>query len=342
MMPKKLLVTGGAGFIGTNFIYHWLRHYPDDQITNLDALTYAGNRSNLTQLDDNANYRFIEGNICDAQLVDQLMQGVDVVVHFAAETHVDRSILEPGVFLQTNVLGTYILLEAAVKHKIGRFHHISTDEVFGSLPLDGDLKFDENTPYDPRSPYSASKAASDHLVRAYSETFGLPISITNCSNNYGEYHFPEKLVPLAITNLIDGQPIPIYGNGLQIRDWLFVQDHCLAIEKVLLSELKNETFVIGGFSDKEQITNLDLARLILKQMNMPDDMISFVKDRSGHDQRYSVNSEKIRRNLGWRPTVSLEEGLQRTIEWYKNNESWWRPLKARAADFFNKNYQKVE
>lgn len=338
-MQNKILVTGGAGFIGSNFVHYWIKNYPNDLIINLDALTYAGCLDNLKSLEGNANHKFIEGNICDANLVDKLMNGIDTVVHFAAESHVDRSIINPGLFLETNVIGTHVLLEAALRHQVGRFHHISTDEVFGSLELGNSDEFSEETSYDPRSPYSASKAASDHLVRAYSETYGLPVSITNCSNNYGEYQFPEKLIPLAITNLIDDKPVPIYGDGNQIRDWLYVQDHCSAIDKVLNYHDSNQTFLVGGLTTN--ISNLEVVKLIIELMNKPDDMIEFVKDRSGHDQKYSVNWNKIKNQLGWEPSVTFEEGLMKTVDWYQNNQDWWRPLKSQAAAFFNRNYQKV-
>lgn len=334
---STLLVTGGAGFIGSNFIHYWLKQHPQDQIINLDALTYAGNLSNLQDIESNPQYVFVEGSINDRNLVDRIMADVDMVVHFAAESHVDRSILNPAIFLETNILGTQVLLEAALKHGVKRFHHISTDEVFGSLALDSSDKFTEQTPYDPRSPYSASKAGSDHLVRAYGETFGLPFTITNCSNNYGEYHFPEKLFPLAITNVIEGQPIPIYGDGLNVRDWLYVQDHCRAIEKVLLEGKTHQTYVVGGLVG--DISNLEIARLILKLMGQSSEMVTFVKDRAGHDRRYAVDWSKIKDELGWEPSVTLEEGLQRTIDWYQTHRSWWEPLKQNAQGFFKQNYQ---
>jgi dTDP-glucose 4,6-dehydratase len=333
---SRLLVTGGAGFIGSNFIRYWLKNHPESSVINLDALTYAGTLSSVEEVSDQPNYRFVQGNITDAALVDQLMQEVDVVVHFAAETHVDRSILEPAAFVTTNVVGTQVLLEAATKHKIQRFHHISTDEVFGSLELGSSAKFSESTPYDPRSPYSASKAGSDHLVRAYGETFGLPFTLTNCSNNYGEFHFPEKLFPLAITNLIEGKKVPVYGDGLNVRDWLYVQDHCRAIEAVLLQGQVGETYLIGGLN--QDISNLDVIKLILRLMERDESEIEFVKDRAGHDRRYSVDWSNIHTKLGWSPSVTLEEGLQKTIEWYKTHQTWWQPLKQKEQQFFQKNY----
>lgn len=333
----KILVTGGAGFIGANFIHYWLKKYPNNIIFNLDALTYAGNLSSLKSIEDNLNYTFIEGNITNTQLVDRIMDDVDIVVHFAAESHVDRSILDPRIFLETNVIGTQVLLESALKHKIKHFHHISTDEVFGTLELNNpNSKFNESTHYDPRSPYSASKASSDHLVRAYAETYGLSYTITNCSNNYGELQYPEKLIPLAITNLIEGKDVPVYGDGLQVRDWLYVQDHCDAIDKVLHSQKTNETYVVGGLT--EDVPNIEIVKMIIKLMNEDESKIRYVKDRAGHDRRYSVDWSKINKDLGWQPTVTFEEGLLKTINWYKNNESWWRPLKADSKEFFAKNY----
>ncbi|HYD35329.1 MAG TPA: dTDP-glucose 4,6-dehydratase [Vitreimonas sp.] len=337
-VSRTLLVTGGAGFIGSNFVHYWLKKYPSDKVINLDALTYAGNLESLRDVEGNPQYRFVQGSINDRALVESLMAGVDIVVHFAAESHVDRSILNPGIFLETNILGTQVLLDAALKNKVKRFHHISTDEVFGSLELGSEAKFTEHTPYDPRSPYSASKAGSDHLVRAYGETYGLPFTLTNCSNNYGEYHFPEKLFPLAITNLIEGKKVPVYGDGLNVRDWLYVQDHCSAIDRVLTDGKEGETYLIGGLVG--DISNLEVVKLMLKIMNQSEEMIEFVKDRAGHDRRYAVEWSKINRELGWQPSVTLEEGLRRTIEWYQMRQEWWRPLKERAQGFFQQNYGK--
>lgn len=336
----KILVTGGAGFIGSNFIHYWMRQHPEDEVINYDKLTYAGNVESLKDIAQNSTYRFVQADILDATAVSTAMQGVDMVVHFAAESHVDRSILGPGIFLETNVIGTQVLLDAALKANVKRFHHISTDEVFGSLELGSKEKFNEHTAYDPRSPYSASKAGSDHIVRAYGETYGLPFTITNCSNNYGEYHYPEKLFPLAITNVLEGKKIPVYGDGLNVRDWLYVQDHCRAIEAVLLKGKTGETYTVGGL--KDDVSNLDVAKLILKLMGAGEDMIEFVKDRPGHDRRYAVDWSKINRDLGWSPSVTLEEGLQRTIEWYRQNGAWWKPLKAKAQSFFDANYKPVE
>jgi dTDP-glucose 4,6-dehydratase len=334
----KILVTGGAGFIGSNFILHWLKNHPEDQIVNLDALTYAGNPDNLASVANHGHYQFIKGDIRERQVVEKALAGCDWVVHFAAESHVDRSILEPEVFLQTNVLGTFNLVRAALKHKIKHFHHVSTDEVFGSLPLETHEKFTLTTNYDPRSPYSASKAASDHLVRAYGETYDLPYTITNCSNNYGPYQFPEKLFGLAITNLLEGQKVPIYGDGLNVRDWLFVTDHVRAIEKVLLSGQTKKTYLVGGLD--EGVANLEVVQQIIKLMGFETEQkIVFVKDRAGHDRRYSIDWSATAQELAWQPTVTLEEGLKQTIAWYQTNESWWRPLKEKARTFFQKNYQ---
>lgn len=333
---RKILVTGGAGFIGANFIHYWLQKY-SDSIINLDALTYAGNLKNLAAIENDSRYHFVHGSITDRALVHSLMKDVELVVHFAAESHVDRSILNPALFLETNVIGTHVLLEAALQSNVRHFHHISTDEVFGSLHLNTDEQFNETTPYDPRSPYSASKASSDHLVRAYGETYGLPYSITNCSNNYGYYQFPEKLIPLAITNLLENRKIPIYGDGMQVRDWLFVEDHCRAIDAVIQSKSKMCTYVVGGLT--KDISNLEVIKLILSILDMGEDTIEFVQDRAGHDKRYSVDWKKITTDLDWRPSVDFEEGLRRTIEWYKNNQSWWKPLKAATKDFYNSNYK---
>ncbi len=336
---SKLLVTGGAGFIGSNFVHYWLKNHPEDTILNFDKLTYAGNIESLKDLENNQNHTFVQGDIIDAEAVNKAMVGIDTVVHFAAETHVDRSILGPGIFLQTNVIGTQVLLESTLKNQVKRFHHISTDEVFGSLELGTTDKFNEHTPYDPRSPYSASKAGSDHLVRAYGETYGLPFTITNCSNNYGEYMFPEKLFPLAITNIIEGKKVPVYGDGLNVRDWLYVQDHCSAIEAVLLKGKAGETYTVGGLL--KDVSNLEVIKMILQIMGGSEEMIEFVKDRPGHDRRYSVDWTKIHTELGWSPSVTLEEGLAKTIEWYKNNQTWWKPLKEKAQAFFNENYKKA-
>lgn len=321
----KILVTGGAGFIGSNFILYWLKKYPDDQIVNLDKLTYAGNLENLKSVEDSPNYKFIKGDVCDPVIVQRSMQGMDVVVHFAAESHVDRSIVEPAPFVMTNVLGTQVLLDAALKNKVKKFHHISTDEVYGSLDLSSKDKFNEKTKYDPRSPYSASKAGSDHLVNSYYHTFGLPITITNCSNNFGPYQYPEKLIPLAITNLLEDKKVPLYGDGLYVRDWLYVEDHCRAIDLVLKKGKVGETYCVGGMTD--DINHLALIKKILKLLGKDESYIEFIKDRPGHDRKYSIDWRKIREELGWEPLHNFDEWLDKTIIWYKENDSWWKKLK---------------
>lgn len=331
---QKLLVTGGAGFIGSNFIRYWLKNHNEDKIINLDKLTYAGHLSSTNDFSDNVNYSFVKGDICDIETVEKIMENIDIVVHFAAESHVDRSISSPDEFIKTNVEGTHTLLKAALKNKIKHFHHVSTDEVFGSLDLNSDKKFDDNTKYDPRSPYSASKASSDHLVRSYYYTFGLPITITNCSNNYGEYQDPEKFLPRMITNLINGENIKIYGDGLNVRDWLNVNDHVTAIEKVLMLGKKGETYLIGG--QTEDISNLEIAKKVLKIFNLSEDRIEFISDRKGHDRRYAVDWTKIKSELGWKPEFNFDEWLEKTVEWYKSNEWWWKDLKIQAENFYLK------
>lgn len=322
----KLLVTGGAGFIGANFIKYWLKTHPDDSVVNFDKLTYAGNLENLKDAKDNPRYSFIRGDICDAKAVKEAMRDTDVVVHFAAESHVDRSIIEAAPFVMTNVVGTQVLLDAAVEAKVSRFHHVSTDEVFGSLALDDTKKFDEGTPYNPRSPYSASKAGSDHLVRAYFHTYDLPITITNCSNNYGPMQFPEKLIPLAITNVLEGKKVPVYGDGLYVRDWLYVEDHCRAIDAVLSKGKVGETYCVGGLT--KDINNLEILHKILALMGASESLIEYVKDRKGHDRKYAVDWSKIGRELSWQPLHGFDEWLASTVNWYKENESWWRRVKS--------------
>lgn len=319
----KFLITGGAGFIGSNFIQYVLEKYPDDSVVNLDLLTYAGNSENLRTIEDNLNYKFVKGDICDKELVNDLVKDVDVIVHFAAESHVDRSIADAAPFVRTNVLGTQILLDAALRNGKKRFHHISTDEVFGDLGID-DSWFNENTVYSPHSPYSASKAASDHLVRVYFYTHGLPITISNCSNNYGPYQYPEKVIPLFITNLIEKKKVPLYGAGMNIRDWLYVKDHCRAIDLILRKGRIGETYCVGGESE---ISNLELTKKIIFKMGFGEDMISYVTDRLGHDRRYAINCEKIKNELSWTPEHDFEKGIEETIDWYKNNEKWWKRLK---------------
>lgn len=322
----RLLVTGGAGFIGSNFILYWLKAHPGDQVVNLDKLTYAGNPENLKEAETNRSYTFVYGDICDRSTVDTVMSGIDVVVHFAAESHVDRSITDPSVFVKTNVFGTQVLLESALKAGVRRFHHISTDEVFGSLPLDSDDKFTEDTPYDPRSPYAATKASSDHLVRAYYHTYGMPVTITNCSNNYGPFQFPEKLIPLTITNILEGKKVPVYGTGKNVRDWLYVTDHVKGIEAVLMKGTPGRTYGMGGMTGK--ITNLEIVKKIIGIMGVGDSVIEFVPDRPGHDLRYAIDWTRINRELGWQPEHDFETYLRQTIDWYKKNETWWRRVKS--------------
>ena len=336
----KLLVTGGAGFIGSNFILYWMEHHKADMVVNLDKLTYAGNPANLLSVETNPLYTFIHGDICDPVVVKRAMDGVDVVVHFAAESHVDRSIMDPSPFVVTNVIGTQVLLDAALNAKVKRFHHVSTDEVFGSLTLGESSKFDEHTPYDPRSPYSASKAGSDHLVRAYHETFGLPISITNCSNNFGPFQFPEKLIPLVITNLLEGKKVPVYGDGKNVRDWLYVEDHCRAIELVLEGGNVGETYCVGGLT--EDISNLEIVNKIVAYMNKDVSSIEFVKDRLGHDRRYAIDWSKIQTQLGWAPKHSFDEWLGFTVDWYIQNQEWWKKVKSgEYQTYYKKQYTEV-
>jgi dTDP-glucose 4,6-dehydratase len=351
--PRSLLVTGGAGFIGANFVLHWRRSHPEDRLTVLDALTYAGNRRNLAELEGAAGFAFVAGDITDRELVSRLLrQGeIDTVVHFAAESHVDRSILGPDEFIRTNILGTHALLEACRQVWLGisavpqhRFHHVSTDEVYGSLAPD-DPAFCESTAYAPNSPYSASKAASDHLVRAYHHTYGLQVTTSNCSNNYGPLHFPEKLVPLIIVNILDGKPLPIYGDGRNVRDWLYVEDHCRGIEKVLQHGRVGHTYNIGGRSEVE---NIDLVRKLCRVADaafqqdqslarrfpaapfnrglQAESLITYVKDRPGHDRRYAIDCSKAEREIGFVSAVSLETGLRRTFDWFIANEPWWRAV----------------
>ncbi len=331
----KLLITGGAGFIGSNFIRYWLNKYPDDKIVNLDVLTYAGNLENLRDVEGNKNYKFVKGDICDADLVDKLVKDIDLIVHFAAESHVDRSIQNSEDFIKTNVEGTRVLLDAAKNNGGIRFHHISTDEVFGALSLNSD-PFNENTPYNPRSPYSASKAASDHLVRAYFHTHKLPITISNCTNNYGPFQFPEKLIPLFATNLMEGKKVPVYGEGGNIRDWIYVDDHNAGVDAVVKKGKIGETYCLGG---ENEITNLEITKNILNLMGKGEEMIEYVSDRKGHDFRYAMDITKAKKELGWEPKLKFEEGLKKTVGWYKNNEDWWRKIKTgEYMKYYKKQY----
>lgn len=337
----QILVTGGAGFIGSNFIHYILKKHPDYKITNLDLLTYAGNLENLKEIEGNPNYTFVKGDIADEKLVNKLVKDCDVIVNFAAESHVDRSIMDPEDFVRTNIIGTHILLEAAKNNGQVRFHHISTDEVFGSLKLK-DTPFNENTPYNPQSPYSASKAASDHMVRAYYHTHNLPITVSNCSNNYGSYQFPEKLIPLFITNLMEGKKVPLYGDGVNIRDWLYVEDHCEAIDLIIHKGKIGETYCVGGNSEK---TNLEIAQNIIELVlgGEASKWIEYVKDRPGHDRRYAIDYTKIKGELGWQPKTLLEDGLKKTVEWYKNNQDWWKRIKSGDyKDYYQEQYTNRE
>jgi dTDP-glucose 4,6-dehydratase len=349
----KILVTGGAGFIGSNFVKYILAQDENVEIANLDLLTYAGNLKNLTGIPDPARYKFIQADICDQELVEKVMveNDISVVVHFAAESHVDRSIEGPATFIHSNITGTFSLLEAARKiwsnkeDGFRRFHHISTDEVFGSLRLD-EPAFTEKTAYDPKSPYSASKAASDHLVRAYSNTYGLPVTISNCSNNYGPNQFPEKLIPVVVMSCLSGKDIPVYGDGKQIRDWLYVEDHCEAIWNIVLNGRNGETYNIGGESE---ITNIEIIRAISEILDekLPESeylpheqLISFVKDRPGHDRRYAINISKINSELGWSPRETMRSGLEKTVQWYLDNQEWVDEINSRqeTQDWMQKNY----
>ena len=319
----KILVTGGAGFIGSNFIHYWLKKYPDDEIINLDLLTYAGNLDNLKEIVDDPRYHFVQGDITDAKLVNDLVKEVQLIVHFAAESHVDRSIVNSADFIKTNVEGTRILLEAARKNGNVRFHHISTDEVFGELGLE-DHKFNEETAYNPRSPYSASKAASDHLVRAYYHTYKLPITISNCSNNYGPRQYPEKLIPLFITNLLEGKRVPVYGAGKNIRDWIHVDDHNRGVDMIIKKGVIGETYCLGGGSEQ---SNLEITKTILALMGKGEDMIEYVADRLGHDLRYAIDFSKAKKELSWEPQISFNDGIKQTVQWYQDNKWWWEKIK---------------
>lgn len=325
---KKVLVTGGAGFIGGNFVQYMVNKYPDYNIYNLDLLTYAGELEKHKSIVDKDNYHFIQADIADMAVINKLFSeiGFDYVVHFAAESHVDRSITDPGVFVRTNVLGTQVLLDAAKAAGITKFLHVSTDEVYGELDFDPETFFTEETPIQPNSPYSASKAASDLLVRAYHETYGLPVNITRCSNNYGPYHFPEKLIPLTISRVVNDQRVPVYGDGKNIRDWLHVWDHCSALDLVLHQGVSGQVYNVGGHNER---TNLDVVKTIIRTLGKSEDLIEFVTDRLGHDKRYAIDPTKLEA-LGWKPQYSFETGIAQTIQWYRENEDWWRPLLKRV------------
>lgn len=322
----KILVTGGAGFIGANFIYCLLERHPEDEIVCLDALTYAGNLSTLAEAFKNPRFRFVRGDIADRKLVNELFEKerFDIVVNFAAESHVDRSIENPELFLRTNILGTQILMDAARNTGVSRFHQVSTDEVYGDLPLDRtDLFFTEETPIHTSSPYSASKASADLLVQAYHKTYGLPATISRCSNNYGPYHFPEKLIPLMISRALADEKLPVYGKGENVRDWLYVEDHCLAIDLIIRKGRVGEVYNIGGHNER---TNLEVVRTILHELGKPESLISFVTDRPGHDRRYAIDPAKITRELGWQPTTMFDTGIRKTIKWYLDNRAWWEEI----------------
>ncbi|MGB7061759.1 MAG: dTDP-glucose 4,6-dehydratase [Candidatus Zixiibacteriota bacterium] len=334
----KILITGGAGFIGSNFVRYILSKY-SYFVVNLDKLTYAGNLDNLSDIEDHANYEFVRGDICDADLVNRIAgDGIDAIVHFAAESHVDRSIDDPALFVKTNVLGTQVLLESALRFKIQRFVQISTDEVYGSLGEEG--KFTEASPLLPSSPYSASKASADLLVRSYFETFSAPAIITRCTNNYGPYQFPEKLIPLFVTNALFDLKLPIYGDGLYVRDWIFVQDHCKALDVVLHKGRAGEIYNIGGENER---TNLEITHMILRKLGKPKSLLKHVKDRPAHDRRYSLDCSKIKAELGWKPGIALEEGISGTVEWYVANQAWWQKIKSgEYLEYYKKHYLRRE
>lgn len=334
----KIIVTGGAGFIGGNFVHYMLGKYNDYQMICLDALTYAGNMETIEPVMDNPHFTFIKGDIADREFIYQLFEQEkpDIIVNFAAESHVDRSIENPGIFLQTNVVGTGVLLDACRKFGIQRYHQVSTDEVYGDLPLDRpDLFFTEETPIHASSPYSASKASSDLLVQAYHRTFGIPVTISRCSNNYGPYHFPEKLIPLMIANALADKELPVYGKGENVRDWLYVEDHCSAIDRIIHDGKVGEVYNVGGHNEK---TNLEVVQVILKELGKSEDLIHYVTDRPGHDMRYAIDPSKIKAELGWEPTTCFDEGIKKTIKWYLENEAWWKNI---LSGDYQKYYEKM-
>ncbi len=321
-----IIVTGGAGFIGSNFVFHMLQAHPDYRIVCLDKLTYAGNLSTLEPVLQQDNFRFVKADICDRQAVGKLFQEEkpDIVVNFAAESHVDRSIENPGIFLETNIMGTAVLMDACRKYGIQRYHQVSTDEVYGDLPLDRpDLFFTEETPLHTSSPYSSSKASADLLVMAYYRTYGLPVTISRCSNNYGPYHFPEKLIPLMIANAMADKPLPVYGNGENVRDWLYVEDHCRAIDLIIHNGKVGEVYNVGGHNEKR---NIDIVRIICQELGKPESLIVHVEDRKGHDRRYAIDPAKIHRELGWLPETKFEDGIKKTIKWYLEHKKWWQDI----------------
>lgn len=337
MMKKKILVTGGSGFIGGNFVQYMVNKYPEYEIYNLDLLTYAGDLTKHREIEEKDNYRFIKADIANREEIIQLFtsEKFDYVVHFAAESHVDRSITDPEIFIRTNVMGTQVLLDAAKLVNIKKFVHVSTDEVYGELDFDPNTFFTEDTPLQPNSPYSASKASSDLLVRSYSETYGLPVNITRCSNNYGPYHFPEKLIPLTISRVLNDQKVPVYGDGKNIRDWLHVIDHCSAIDLVLHEGKSGEVYNVGGHNERN---NLEVVKTILHALNKSEDLIEFVEDRLGHDKRYAINPTKLE-ELGWKPKYDFETGIAQTIQWYLDNKGWWEQIiSGEYREYFEKQY----
>ena len=339
----NIVVTGGAGFIGANFVYYELENHPEDRIICLDKLTYAGNLETLEEAMKNPNFRFVKGDIADKEFVEKLFEEEkpDIVVNFAAESHVDRSIEDPGIFLKTNILGTQVLMDACRKYGIKRYHQVSTDEVYGDLPLDRpDLFFTEETPIHTSSPYSSSKAGADLLVLAYHRTFGLPVTITRCSNNYGPYHFPEKLIPLMISRALADESLPVYGKGENVRDWLYVKDHCAAIDLVMREGKVGEVYNVGGHNEK---SNLEVVKIILEKLGKPESLITYVTDRPGHDMRYAIDPTKIHNELGWLPETKFEDGIEQTIEWYLNNKEWWENiLSGEYQNYFDKMYKEKD
>ena len=337
----KILVTGGAGFIGGNFVHHMVNKYPNDEIVNLDLLTYAGNLETLKPVEDKPNYKFVKGDIADEAFIMDLFEKeqFDMVVNFAAESNVDRSITDPGIFVTTNVMGTRVLLDASKKYGVKRYHQVSTDEVYGDLPLDRpDLFFTEDTPLHTSSPYSSSKASADLFVLAYYRTYGLPVTISRCSNNYGPYHFPEKLIPLIISRALADEELPVYGKGENVRDWLHVSDHCEAIDLILHKGKPGEVYNVGGHNER---TNLEVVQTILKALDKPESLIKFVTDRPGHDMRYAIDPAKIETELGWKPKYTFDTGIRQTIEWYLNNKEWWQNiLSGEYANYFENQYGK--
>ena len=326
MIMKNILVTGGAGFIGGNFVHYMVNKYPEYKIVNLDALTYAGNLETLKDVENKPNYKFVKGNISDREFIFNLFkeEHFDIVINFAAESHVDRSVENPGIFIETNIIGTQVLLDASKEFGVKRYHQVSTDEVYGDLPLDKpDLFFTEETPLNPSSPYSASKASADFLVNAYQRTFGLPTTISRCSNNYGPYHFPEKLIPLMISRALSNKLLPVYGNGQNVRDWLHVEDHCAAIDLIVHKGKVGEIYNVGGHNER---TNLQVVKSILKALGKDESLITYVKDRPGHDLRYAIDPTKLEKELGWKPKYNFDTGIAQTIQWYLDNRYWWENI----------------